>query len=116
MRVFVHLLSMKEYVALKPLEWRDDVTPWNSRESRGPLLMIGRGGVSPQNESILSFLPSMCTYATNESTPSQLQQEAQSEKEVSEKNSYLASLRIARGTNDSINVYLYTAAGSTAEI
>lgn len=76
--VFVHLLSMKEYVALKPLEWRDDVNPWNSRESRGPLLMIGRGGVSPQNESILSFLPSMCTYATNESTPSQLQQRKKS--------------------------------------
>lgn len=72
----VYLLSMKEYVALKPLEWRDDVSPWNSKESRGPLLMIGRGGVSPQNESILSFLPSMCTYATNESTPSQLQQKA----------------------------------------
>lgn len=64
---------MKVYVALKPLEWRDDVTPWNSKESRGPLLMIGRGGVSPQNESILSFFPSMCTNATNESTPSQLQ-------------------------------------------
>lgn len=63
---------MKEYVALKPLEWRDDVNPWNSNESRGPLLMIGRGDVSPQNESIFSFLPSICTNATSESTPSQL--------------------------------------------
>lgn len=64
---------MKEYVALKPLEWRDDVNPWNSNESRGPLLMIGRGDVSPQNESIFSFFPSMCTNATSESTPSQLE-------------------------------------------
>ena len=67
-----YLLSVKEYTALKPRDWRDDVMPLNSKESRGPLLMIGRAGFSPQNSSIFSFFLSMCTYATNESTPSHL--------------------------------------------
>lgn len=71
-RKIVYSLSVKEYTALKPREWRDDVMPLNSKESRGPLLMIGRDGFSPQNESIFSFFLSMCTYATNESTPSHL--------------------------------------------
>ena len=71
-RATCYLLSMKEYTALKPRDWRDDVMPLNSKESRGPLLMIGRAAFPLQNESIFSFFLSICTYATNESTPSHL--------------------------------------------
>lgn len=98
-------LSVKEYTALKPLECRDDVLPWNSKESRGPLLMIGRDGFSPQKASIFSFFLSISTYATNESTPSHLKLYTEKKRNVSEVStmflSHFASLhaRVAQEKN-----------------